>query len=278
MRKHVSTWEELPKGVWLDNDEYGVHWYQANDGTHWYSTDDGYSVWEEKVEERQAPIVQPHTTKSQHNFDDDYFPRYDFDDDDDDDDDYESGSFGRRKFPFLTVAIVLILMGGGGAAGYLVYDFFNKTPEVDFYGTTYWGYSDGEVYGYRWTENSFDIMFFEEEGECDDTGFIGAERYKNSDYLCSVGLGEMGMEYTLVEEDDHYELCSTGTCSKFYPVNRGLVGNEGGNCTAMVSDIGTPTFTLYDDGDITSYVVSESWKDTYQDIVEDIEKNLPSSC
>lgn len=44
---HVGSWEELPDGEWLENDEEGIHWYLANDGTHWHSTDDGYRVWDE---------------------------------------------------------------------------------------------------------------------------------------------------------------------------------------------------------------------------------------
>ena len=45
--RHVDSWEELPDGEWLENDDEGTHWYRANDGTHWYSTDDGYRVWDE---------------------------------------------------------------------------------------------------------------------------------------------------------------------------------------------------------------------------------------
>ena len=43
----VSTWEELPKGEWLPNDENGVNWYQDEDGRYWHSTDDGFRVWNE---------------------------------------------------------------------------------------------------------------------------------------------------------------------------------------------------------------------------------------
>jgi hypothetical protein len=73
-------------------------------------------------------------------------------------------------------------------------------------------------------------------------------------------------------------MCVDDSCADFYPVERGLVINDGDECVVLVSDIGTPTFTYYDDGDIESYVLAESWKDKYQDIVEDLEKNLPSSC
>ena len=43
----VSSWEELPTGEWLPNDEHGVNWYQDEDGRYWHSTDDGFRVWNE---------------------------------------------------------------------------------------------------------------------------------------------------------------------------------------------------------------------------------------
>ncbi|MGB1827423.1 MAG: hypothetical protein ACPHN0_04335, partial [Candidatus Poseidoniaceae archaeon] len=43
----VSTWEELPTGEWLPNDEHGVNWYQDEEGRYWHSTDDGFRVWKE---------------------------------------------------------------------------------------------------------------------------------------------------------------------------------------------------------------------------------------
>ncbi len=43
--EHVSSWEELPEGEWMPNDENGVNWYQDKDGRYWYSTDDGFRVW-----------------------------------------------------------------------------------------------------------------------------------------------------------------------------------------------------------------------------------------
>lgn len=44
---HVESWEELPAGEWLENDDDGTHWYRADDGTHWHSTEDGYRRWDE---------------------------------------------------------------------------------------------------------------------------------------------------------------------------------------------------------------------------------------
>ena len=45
--RFVKTWEELPPGEWLDNDDEGTNWYQTNDGVYWHSTDDGFAVWNE---------------------------------------------------------------------------------------------------------------------------------------------------------------------------------------------------------------------------------------
>jgi len=43
----VSTWEELPPGEWLPNDENGVNWYLDTNGNHWYSDNEGFRIWED---------------------------------------------------------------------------------------------------------------------------------------------------------------------------------------------------------------------------------------
>ena len=45
--EHVSSWEELPEGEWLPNDENGVNWYQDNQGRYWYSDEGGFRIWKE---------------------------------------------------------------------------------------------------------------------------------------------------------------------------------------------------------------------------------------
>ena len=42
----VSTWEELPEGEWLPNDENGVNWYRESNGQHWYSDSGGFRSWD----------------------------------------------------------------------------------------------------------------------------------------------------------------------------------------------------------------------------------------
>ena len=57
MLTHVSSWEELPEGDWLDNDEQGTNWYLDNDGNHWHSTEDGFVIWEEeKTDSHQSQV------------------------------------------------------------------------------------------------------------------------------------------------------------------------------------------------------------------------------
>ena len=45
MTSWVSTWEELPEGEWLPNDEHGRHWFLDHEGNHWHSDDDGYRIY-----------------------------------------------------------------------------------------------------------------------------------------------------------------------------------------------------------------------------------------
>ena len=43
----VSSWEDLPDGEWLDNDENGVNWYKDIQGRHWYSDEGGFRIWKD---------------------------------------------------------------------------------------------------------------------------------------------------------------------------------------------------------------------------------------
>jgi hypothetical protein len=43
----VATWEDLPAGDWLPDDDSGVNWYLDNDGQHWHSTENGFEIWKE---------------------------------------------------------------------------------------------------------------------------------------------------------------------------------------------------------------------------------------
>ena len=74
-RNFVERWEDLPSGEWLDTDEYGTHWYLANDGRHWFSTDQGYEVWvnkEEKVVKEQPKSQGLKFSWEEDDYDDEY--------------------------------------------------------------------------------------------------------------------------------------------------------------------------------------------------------------
>ena len=77
-RNFVERWEDLPAGDWLETDEYGTHWYLANDGKHWCSTDQGYEVWVN--EEEKVVREQPKSQGIKFSWEEE-------DDDDEDDDD-----------------------------------------------------------------------------------------------------------------------------------------------------------------------------------------------
>jgi len=77
-RNFVERWEDLPSGEWLDTDEYGTHWYLANDGRHWFSTDQGYEVWVNK--EEKVVKEQPKSQGLKFSWEED-----DYDDEDEDD-------------------------------------------------------------------------------------------------------------------------------------------------------------------------------------------------
>ena len=74
--RFVTTWEELPSGEWLDNDEHGTNWYQTDDGVYWHSTDNGFAVWDEDDTESQKNQVDLKTY-------DDEMDDEDYDDEDD---------------------------------------------------------------------------------------------------------------------------------------------------------------------------------------------------
>ena len=44
----VDSWEDLPGGDYLDPDENGTVWFQANNGDNWYQNADGtWTKWQD---------------------------------------------------------------------------------------------------------------------------------------------------------------------------------------------------------------------------------------
>ena len=45
MTSWVNTWEDLPEGQWLSNDEQGRNWFLDHQGNHWFSDSGGYRMY-----------------------------------------------------------------------------------------------------------------------------------------------------------------------------------------------------------------------------------------
>ena len=44
----VPSWQDLPGGDYLDQDENGTNWFRANDGSNWYqNSDESWTKWQD---------------------------------------------------------------------------------------------------------------------------------------------------------------------------------------------------------------------------------------
>lgn len=268
MRNHVSRWEDLPPGDWLANDEYGVHWYRADDGSHWYSADDGYHLWEEE----NTQVVDNSKTENV-KFDYDYD---DFYDDEEDDGDYLSGSFKRRKSP-LPAILMLLIIGGLGASGYFVYDYLTKeVPEPEFFGEIHWDYSATSFDG----EEEINGILFEQ-------GKVTRFYQKFSD-MCETDsqIDESGdfcirdaPVVNIRDRGDYYQACDTDPviCVHIYNHEKGMTfyDPDWENCADQVSGIEKPELVL--DGDEWLEPTDE-WMEEFNQIKYEIKSDRPSVC
>ena len=268
MRNHVSRWEDLPPGDWLDNDEYGVHWYLADDGNHWYSADDGYHLWEEE----NTQVVDNSKTENV-KFDYDYD---DFFDDEEDDGDYLSGSFKRRKSP-LPAILMLLIIGGLGASGYFVYDYLTKeVPEPEFFGEIHWDYSTTSFDG----EEEINGILFEQ-------GKVTRFYQKFSD-MCETDsqIDESGdfcirdaPVVNLRDRGDYYQACNTDPviCVHLYTHEKGMTfyDPDWQNCADQVSGIDKPE--LVADGNDWLEPTDE-WMEEFNQIKLEIKYDRPYVC
>jgi len=103
--RFVKTWEELPSGEWLENDEQGTNWYQTDDGVYWHSTDDGFAIWEEnETDSHQHQVDVKRDSFVGRELDNDDDDEYD----DDDEDEYDDDSI---KLPSPSIGIGTALIG-----------------------------------------------------------------------------------------------------------------------------------------------------------------------
>ncbi len=268
MQNHVTRWEDLPPGDWLPNDEYGVHWYLADDGSHWYSADDGYHLWQE---ENTQAVDNSKTENVKFDYDYD-----DFYDDEEDDGDYISGSFRRKKSP-LPAILMLLIIGGLGASGYFIYDYLTKeATEPEFFGEIHWDYS---VTSFDGEEEINGILF--EQGKV--TRF-----YQKFSDMCETDsqIDESGdfcirdaPVVNIRARGDYYQACGTDPviCVHIYNHEKGMTfyDPDWQNCADQVSGIEKPR--LVADGNDWLEPTDE-WMDEFNQIKLEIKYDRPYVC
>ncbi|MBT4982333.1 MAG: hypothetical protein HOM85_04650 [Euryarchaeota archaeon] len=173
-----------------------------------------------------------------------------------------------------TIAIVSVLvLGGAGTGGYFLYDYLT---EPDFYGEMYW-MENG--FGYIFEDDGASLVFpnnNQGDWDCEDYGYGNQDSGDISeiDGICYVELGE---EYESTDEGDYYRICLTEdgseTCIDIYPREQGAFMDNGGECIILVSDISPPN---WDDEDLEEY--RDTWQDEFEDVVDEIKEDTPSSC
>jgi len=168
-----------------------------------------------------------------------------------------------------TIAVVSILvLGGAGTGGYFLYDYLT---EPDFYGEVYWTEMG---YGFIFEEDSLKMALTEVDGGCEfyEDEDIGFEDIENTNNLCIM---EMNYDkYTSEDKGDYYKICITNNgddelgCFQVYPMERGAVIDDNGECNILVSDISNPEFSMFtEDGPSKA---QEEWEDNFFEIAEEI--------
>jgi len=268
MQNHVTRWEDLPPGDWLPNDEYGVHWYLADDGSHWYSADDGYHLWQE---ENTQAVDNSKTENVKFDYDYD-----DFYDDEEDDGDYISGSFRRKKSP-LPVILMLLIIGSLGASGYFVYDYLTKeVTEPEFFGEIHWDYSatsfDGEeeINGILFEQGKVTRFYQKFSDMCETDSQID-----DSGDFCIRDAPVVNIK----ARGDYYQACNTDPviCVHIYNHEKGMTfyDPDWQNCADQVSGIEKPR--LVADGNDWLEPTDE-WMEEFNQIKLEIKYDRPYVC
>lgn len=113
----VDRWEDLPPGEWLDNDEYGNHWFMDKYGDYWCSDGDSYYNYS-KTCEQSIQDEYDHSVVTTSNIKSSVIKEY-FDDNHEETDDYELAQLKselnglkktRRKYTMYRVLALLSLI------------------------------------------------------------------------------------------------------------------------------------------------------------------------
>ena len=172
-----------------------------------------------------------------------------------------------------TIAVVSVLvLGGAGTAGYFIYDYLT---EPDFYGELYW--TEMGI-GYEFEEDSMSLIYPAVDGSCEGLwGEMGDVEEK--DGLCYAD--SFYDSYEVEDKGDYYKICIAENedddtdCIRLYPLNRGAVMKNSGECIVLVSDIETPNFS---DETEEEYEEMRDWIDDFEKVAKDIKKEGPGNC
>ena len=172
-----------------------------------------------------------------------------------------------------TIAVVSVLvLGGAGTAGYFIYDYLT---EPDFYGELYW--TEMGI-GYEFEEDSMSLIYPAVDGSCDGMwGEMGDVEEK--DGLCYAD--SFYDSYEVEDKGDYYKVCIAENedddtdCIRVYPLDRGAVMKNSGECMVLVSDIETPNFS---DETEEEYEEMMDWIDDFGKVAKEIKKEGPDSC
>lgn len=172
-----------------------------------------------------------------------------------------------------TIAVVSVLvLGGAGTAGYFIYDYLT---EPDFYGELYW--TEMGI-GYEFEEDGMSLIYPAVDGSCDGMwGEMGDVEEK--DGLCYAD--SFYDSYEVEDKGDYYKICVAENedddtdCIRFYPLDRGAVMKNSGECMVLVSDIETPNFS---DETEEEYEEMMDWIDDFGKVAKEIKKEGPDNC
>ena len=172
-----------------------------------------------------------------------------------------------------TIAVVSVLvLGGAGTAGYFIYDYLT---EPDFYGELYW--TEMGI-GYEFEEDSMSLIYPAVDGSCDGMwGEMGDVEEK--DGLCYAD--SFYDSYEVEDKGDYYKICVAENedddtdCIRVYPLDRGAVMKNSGECVVLVSDIETPNFS---DETEEEYEEMMDWIDDFGKVAKEIKKDGPDNC
>ena len=172
-----------------------------------------------------------------------------------------------------TIAVVSVLvLGGAGTAGYFIYDYLT---EPDFYGELYW--TEMGI-GYEFEEDGMSLIYPAVDGSCDGMwGEMGDVEEK--DGLCYAD--SFYDSYEVEDKGDYYKICVAENedddtdCIRVYPLDRGAVMKNSGECMVLVSDISTPNFS---DETEEEYEEMMDWIDDFGKVAKEIKKEGPDNC